>query len=105
MESRRDRKAVAGEPDRRLEQSRPGQPSVALVRLLDQPDIARHADAEAARNDFAMRPRLAVRAEEPGRGRGMRRGLASVERAEPVAALVMVDEEAAAADARALRLD
>ena len=48
-QARRDREAVAGEPDRGLEQPRPRQPAVALVGQLHQPDIAGHADAHARR--------------------------------------------------------
>ncbi len=48
VQPRRDREPVAGEPDRRLEQRRPRQLAVALVRERHHPQIAGHADALAA---------------------------------------------------------
>ena len=103
--ARRDRKAVAGEPDRGLEQPRPGKAPVPFVRHLDQADVAGHADAEAAGDGLAMAARPAVGAEEISRRRRVRRGLAAVIAGEVAAPCVMIDEEAAAADPRGLRLD
>ena len=53
----------------------------------------------------STRARLAVGAEEISRRRRVRRGLAAVDRSRGRPRRVVVDEEAAAADARALRLD
>ncbi len=56
VEPRRDREPVAGEPDRGLEQRRPRQLAMALVRQRHHPHVAGHADALAARLRVAEAP-------------------------------------------------
>ena len=75
------------------------------MRLFHQPDRARHPDRATTDDGVDEFHRPAVGAEEAlGLGH-LRRGLAPVERGQLAAGLVPVDEEGAAADAGALRLD
>jgi hypothetical protein len=105
VEARRDRKALLGQLDRRREDLGPGQLAPALMSFFEQPDRAGHADRAATDHGVDEFHRLAIGAEESlGLGR-LRRGLAPVERGQTAAGLVPIDEEGAAADAGALRLD
>ena len=77
-ETGRDREAVAGEVDRRLEQLGPGKLAVFVVHQLERGEHAGNADRQAAGNGSLARQRLTLFVEEQlGRGGG-RRGLAAV---------------------------
>ena len=94
-----------GQPDRRLEQVGPGQLAVLPVRQLQQGDGAGHADREARPTASRKRQRLAVAAQEQLGRRAGRRGLAAVVGDHGAGRAVEMQQEAAAADARGLRLD
>ena len=105
LQPRRRDEAVAGEPDRRREQIGPGEAAMLLMRERGEPEVAGDADAEPARNSLAMLHRLAVRPVEAGGGGRCGRGLAAVVAGEVPGRGIVIEHEAAAADARALRLD
>jgi hypothetical protein len=102
--ARAEHPAVAGELDRRREQRGPRELAVARVRFGGEAHVAGHADAAARDHCLHERQRLAVAVEEPLRIGARRRGLAAVERLERAVGAA-VEQEAAAADARALRFD
>jgi hypothetical protein len=102
VQSRRDREAAVGEPDRRLEQPGPGEPAVLPVRRLEHAQHARRADRAAADHGVVESHRLAADHEQVLVGRH-RRCLAAVEGLHAPA--VEVQQEGAAADARTLRFD
>ena len=104
-QARRHVEAVARQLDRRLEQLAPGELAVLLVGQLEHGERARHADGNARGHGVAEAERLAVDAQEHrGRGAGRRR-LAAVIDVDGAGGALVVQQEAAAAEARGLRLD
>ena len=104
-EAGRDGETFAGKRDGGLKQFRPRQLAVLVVGELQRGERAGHADRKTARHRRVARQRLAVRIEEElGRGGGGR-GLAAVDACELLGAGVPIENVAAAADARGLRLD
>ena len=104
-EPRRHGKAVAGRGDRRLEQVAPGELAVFLVGEFQHRQDAGHADRDAGGDGLAIAERLAVAIEEHRRRGAGRRRLAAVVDGDGLGRAVVVQQEAAAADARGVRLD
>ena len=104
LEARRDGKALLGQPDRRLEQPRPGKATVLLVQGFEEPHGSGNADARAAGDGLGTLEQDPVCEEAVGPGGGRSR-LASVIGPQLCTGRIPVQRERAATDARGLRLD
>ena len=100
VQPRAHRKALLGQPDRRLEQLRPLQLAVLPVRKLEQAQGPGHADRLAADDGIVELERFAFLVEEPIRLGGRRRCLAPVVGSQQSVATVMKEHERAAANSR-----
>src|SRR5438105_2948362 len=89
----------------RLKQLLPPQPAELRVRRVQHRDRAGHAGGATAAHRLDERQGLAVLVEEHVGLRACGRALATLERAQLAAPGIVVEEEGAAADAGALRLD
>ena len=103
--ARRHRETLARDRDGRREQLVPGQLALLLVGELQHRQRPGHTDGNARHRRLAEAERMAVAIEEHrGRGAGRRRFPAVIDRHGACRAVV-VQHEAAAAQARSLRLD
>jgi hypothetical protein len=64
VQSLADREAVLGQPDRRLEEARPGQSAILGMRHLEHPHDAGYTHGAATDDGFMKRHCLAVRLDE-----------------------------------------
>ncbi len=99
-----DDEALGREPLGGLERRVERQRAVVAQGLVPQGWSARDADRQSGVDDGVEVHRRAVGVGEGGGGVGRRRGLAAVDRADPLRRGVVVDEEAATADAGAVGL-
>ncbi len=96
--------SVARQCDGGFEEVGPGKLAMCFVRFRSQRDIARNADTQPALHRIAKRGQLAILVEKPvGRCTCRSRLAAVISR--DIAIRLAPHEEAAAADARALRFD
>ncbi len=105
MQARGNLESVERQTHRGLEQARPGQAAVIVVREFEHAQHTRDADRVAAQRRLGESERLAFAVQEHvGLGAG-RRGLAPVIGFDLLGLGLVVQQEPAAADTRALRLD
>lgn len=101
----RDRKPVARHGDRRRKQIGPGELAALLMGKLQHRQQAGHTHRDAGGDGLAEAERLALGIEEHRRAGARRRRLATVVDRDGLRAGIVMQQEAATADARGLRLD